>query len=134
MTKRVCTLDELPALAQELLRSTDNRILAFFGEMGAGKTTFIKTLCRELGVVDEVQSPTFSLVNEYHTRDGQGVYHFDFYRIEDESELYDMGVEDYLYSGRYCFIEWPELGSSVLPSETLSVRIDREDDCRLISW
>lgn len=134
MTKRVCTLDELPAVAQELLRSTDNRILAFFGEMGAGKTTFIKTLCRELGVVDEVQSPTFSLVNEYHTRDGQGVYHFDFYRIEDESELYDMGVEDYLYSGRYCFIEWPELGSSVLPSETLRVRIDREDDCRLISW
>lgn len=134
MTKRVCSITELPGVARELLQSTENRILAFYGEMGAGKTTLIKALCRELGVMDEVQSPTFSLVNEYQTLDGQGVYHFDFYRIEDESELYDMGVEDYLYSGRYCFIEWPSLGSSVLPPETLEIRIDVEDDCRLISW
>lgn len=130
----ICELNQLSMAAKELLQSGENRIFAFRGEMGAGKTTLIKALCAELGVLDSVQSPTFSLVNEYLRQNGQVVYHFDFYRVEDESELFDMGIEEYLYSGNYCFIEWPDLGPSVIPQNTTEVRIEIKDDCRLISW
>ena len=92
--------------------------------MGAGKTTFIKALCAELGVTDEVSSPTFSLVNEYHTSSGEKIYHFDFYRIENEEEVYDIGYEEYLYSGHRCFIEWPEMIGGLVPEDAVTIRIE----------
>ncbi len=100
-----------------------SRIFALSGQMGAGKTTFIKAVCAVLGVADIVQSPTFSLVNEYKRRGGEPVFHFDFYRIRNITELFDIGYEDYLYSGHYCFIEWPELAESLLPEDTVRVSI-----------
>ena len=92
-------------------------------ESGAGKTTFIQWLCKELGVTAEVNSPTFSLVNEYFTPEGSSIYHFDLYRIEDPGELYDMGYEEYFYSGDRCFIEWPEKASDLIPEDALWVKI-----------
>ena len=91
--------------------------------MGAGKTTFIKAICRVIGVVDVVQSPTFSIINEYKTPGGESVYHFDFYRIKKTEEAFDIGYEDYIYSGSYCFIEWPELIAELLPPETIRVTL-----------
>ena len=91
--------------------------------MGAGKTTFIKTICHELGVTDIVQSPSFSIINEYKTDAGESIFHFDFYRIRNVGEVFDIGYEDYLYSGSYCFMEWPELIESLLPGDTVRVRI-----------
>lgn len=109
------------------------RIIAISGEMGAGKTTFIQALCRVLGVSQIVNSPTFSLVNEYFTLEGESVYHFDLYRIENPEELFDIGYEDYLYSGAYCFIEWPEKASALIPEEALHVDIEvLEDEKRKI--
>ncbi len=99
------------------------RIFAFYGQMGAGKTTFIKAICSELGVSDIVQSPTFSIINEYKTLAGESVFHFDFYRIRSIIEVFDIGYEDYLYSGNYCFIEWPELVESLLPENTVRIYI-----------
>ena len=104
-------------------------VVAFSGELGAGKTTFIQALCRELGVKTEVNSPTFSLVNEYFTGDASSVYHFDLYRIEDPAELYDMGYEEYFYSGARCFIEWPEKALELIPEEALMVEIRVLDTC-----
>jgi tRNA threonylcarbamoyladenosine biosynthesis protein TsaE len=104
------------------------RIIAISGEMGAGKTTFIQALCRVLGVSQIVTSPTFALVNEYFTNEGESVYHFDLYRIENPEELFDIGYEDYLFSGAYCFIEWPEKASALIPAEALHVDIKVEDD------
>ena len=98
-------------------------VIAFSGELGAGKTTFIQALCRELGVKAEVNSPTFSLVNEYFTGDGSSIFHFDLYRIEDPAELFDMGYEEYFYSGARCFIEWPEKARELIPEEALLVEI-----------
>jgi tRNA threonylcarbamoyladenosine biosynthesis protein TsaE len=98
-------------------------VIAFSGELGAGKTTFIQALCRELGVRTEVNSPTFSLVNEYFTGDGSSVFHFDLYRIEDPAELYDMGYEEYFFSGDRCFIEWPEKARELIPEDALLVEI-----------
>jgi tRNA threonylcarbamoyladenosine biosynthesis protein TsaE len=106
----------------------DSRVFAFFGSMGAGKTTFIKAICAELGVEDIVQSPTFSIINEYKTRSGESIYHFDFYRIKKIGEVFDIGYEDYLYSGNYCFIEWPELIGPLLPDDTIRVHISGETD------
>ena len=100
-----------------------DRIFAFYGSMGAGKTTFIKALCEEMQVLDYVTSPTFSLINEYQTENKGTIYHFDFYRIKNLSEAYDFGYEDYFYSNSYCFIEWPELIESLLPAITVKVRI-----------
>jgi tRNA threonylcarbamoyladenosine biosynthesis protein TsaE len=115
---------ELPDAAQALLTAhPDARIFAFYGEMGAGKTTFIKAICKELGVPDIVQSPTFALINEYLTIHGESVFHFDFYRIKKAEEAYDIGYEDYIYSGNYCLIEWPELIQALLPEETVKVSI-----------
>jgi len=106
----------------------EDRIFALYGSMGAGKTTFIKALCRELGSSDYVTSPTFALINEYSTDKGSVIYHFDFYRIKKLEEAYDMGYEDYIYSGNYCFIEWPEMIESLLPKGIIEVRIRETND------
>ena len=106
----------------------DSTIFAFYGSMGAGKTTFIKAICEEMGVEDVITSPTFAIVNEYQTRQGMPVFHFDFYRIRKIEEVYDMGFEDYCYSGALCFIEWPELCEEVLPDDTVKVSTNEEPD------
>ena len=95
--------------------------------MGAGKTTFIRTICGLLGAVDVVQSPSFAIINEYRTSSGNPLFHFDFYRIRKLEEVYDIGYEDYIYSGSYCFLEWPELVESLLPTDVVKVRISGED-------
>ena len=114
---------------------TDSRIFAFKGEMGAGKTTFIKAICKELGVEEDVTSPTFAIVNEYQTPKLEvPIYHFDFYRINNQEEAFDMGYEEYFYSGAYCFIEWPEKIQDLLPLDITYVEIRiAEDDSRLIT-
>jgi tRNA threonylcarbamoyladenosine biosynthesis protein TsaE len=117
-------LTELQDTANELLSYfPDDRIFAFYGTMGAGKTTFIKALCRSLGSQDNITSPTFALINEYSTDTGAIIYHFDFYRIKKLEEAFDLGYEDYIYSGNYCFIEWPEMIQSLLPAGIVEVKI-----------
>ena len=111
------------------------RVYAFYGKMGAGKTTFIKALCEELGVEDVVTSPTFALVNEYTSGEGDPIYHFDFYRIKKLEEVYDMGYEDYFYSGNLCLLEWPELIESILPDDAVKVTITpQEDGTRILEF
>ena len=105
----------------------DHKVFAFYGSMGAGKTTFVKAICEELGVEDVITSPTFAIVNEYTSNDGP-IYHFDFYRIKKLEEVYDMGFEDYFYSGALCFIEWPELIEEVLPEDAVKVNITENAD------
>lgn len=113
----------------------ENRLLAFYGNMGAGKTTFTVALCKALGVEDAVNSPTFAIVNEYSCTDGSTVYHFDFYRIRNNAEAMDIGVEDYFYSGNLCIMEWPENVEDLLPEETKKIRITVNPDLsRTISW
>lgn len=112
------------AAKQFVEKMGENTVFAFYGKMGAGKTTFIKAVCEELGVEDTVTSPTFAIVNEYEAAGGRPIYHFDFYRIKKVSEAYDMGCEEYFYSGHPCFIEWPELIEEVLPEESVSVTIE----------
>lgn len=110
--------------ARELIDTLpDKRIFAFYGEMGAGKTTLIKAICRVLQVTDVTSSPSFGLIYEYRTRGSDSVFHFDFYRIEDLEEAYDIGFEEYIDSGQYCFIEWPDIVASVLPPETVNVNL-----------
>lgn len=112
-----------------------NTVFAFYGKMGAGKTTFTKALCEALGVQDVINSPTFAIVNEYEAGNGEPIYHFDFYRIKRISEAYDIGVDDYFYSGNLCFIEWPELVEEILPEETVKVTIEETPDGkRRVSW
>lgn len=119
------TLEELPEIAQQLIKTiVKHNIIAFYGEMGVGKTTLIKKICNLLKVEDTIQSPTFSIVNEYLTQDHKKIYHFDFYRIENELEAFDIGVEDYFYSGDLCFIEWPEKIENLLPKNTLKIKIE----------
>jgi tRNA threonylcarbamoyladenosine biosynthesis protein TsaE len=119
----------LPAVARELLKhSADKKIFAFYGSMGAGKTTIIKALCKNLGAIDIVSSPTFTLVNEYKTSAGESLFHIDFYRIKKQEEVYDFGLEEYLTGESYCFMEWPELVEELLPAETVRVRITIDND------
>ena len=113
----------------------DRRVFAFYGNMGAGKTTFIKAVCEELGVTDVVTSPTFAIVNEYTAADGGRIFHFDFYRIKKLEEVYDMGYEDYFYSDALCFIEWPELIDEVMPDDAVKVTIkENADGTRTVGW
>ena len=130
-------LENMPEAAQEFVRAMDqNTVFAFYGKMGAGKTTFIKAVCEALGVTDVVNSPTFSIVNEYRAdTTGELIYHFDFYRIKKLEEVYDMGYEDYFYSGVVCFIEWPELIEDLLPGDAIRVDIvEQEDGSRLVKF
>ncbi|KRD10449.1 tRNA threonylcarbamoyladenosine biosynthesis protein TsaE [Flavobacterium sp. Root901] len=124
----IFTLDQIQETAEQILNSNPNKIILFNGEMGVGKTTLIKQLCKTLGVHDATSSPTFSLVNEYEIADGKKVYHFDFYRIKQETEALDMGVDDYLYSGNWCFIEWSEKIANLLPEEYSTINIDLLED------
>ena len=112
----------------------EHRLVAFYAPMGAGKTTFTTALCKHLGVTDTVCSPTFTIINEYVTVDGRTVYHFDFYRINKLSEAIDIGIEDYLYSGNLCLIEWPENIEELLPEETLKVHIEVNPDLSRTIW
>ena len=123
----------LGAAAQQFIEAMGERkVFAFYGKMGAGKTTFIKAICEALGVEDVVTSPTFAIINEYGTSQGS-IYHFDFYRIKNLREAYDIGCEEYFYSGFPCFIEWPELIEGLLPEDTVKVNIEvREDGSRTI--
>jgi len=122
-------LSSLQDTAKQLLNHfPEERIFALYGTMGAGKTTFIKALCRELGSRDNITSPTFALINEYSTDQGAIIYHFDFYRIKKLEEAYDLGYEDYIYSGNYCFIEWPEMIESLLPEGIVQVKIHETEN------
>ena len=123
------SLEDLPGVARLFLEKVgDIPVIAFSGEMGAGKTTFIQTLCKEMGILQDVNSPTFALVNEYFTTSGESVYHFDLYRVEDPNELFDLGYEEYFFSGNRCFIEWPEKASHLIPEDALLVRINTQED------
>ncbi|RTY84500.1 tRNA (adenosine(37)-N6)-threonylcarbamoyltransferase complex ATPase subunit type 1 TsaE [Flavobacterium sp. ZB4P23] len=116
----IFSIDELEEVAQKIITKNPKKVILFHGEMGVGKTTLIKQLCKTLGVTGATSSPTFSLVNEYEAFDNQLVYHFDFYRLNTEFEALDMGIDDYLYSGNWCFIEWAEKIPNLIP-ETHSV-------------
>jgi len=119
----VNNLDELDATAASILSfAPNNRVFVFYGEMGAGKTTLIKSMCKALGVTDNISSPTFAIVNEYNAGNNT-IYHFDFYRLKTETEAMDMGFEEYLYSKNYCFIEWPEKIPELLPDSYISIKI-----------
>lgn len=118
------SLDEINNVAELIVAAQPNKVILFNGEMGAGKTTFIKQLCKTLGVTEATSSPTFSLVNEYETSDNQTIYHFDFYRLKKETEALDMGVDDYLYSGNWCFIEWAEKIANLLPESYSTITIE----------
>ena len=127
----IADLNGIEAVSQQLLSDLPKRkCIAFFGDLGAGKTSLIKNMCTLLKVKDDVSSPTFSLVNEYHTQDGNRVYHFDFYRIKSIEEVYDIGIEEYFDSDHYCFIEWPEMIQEILPEECLEVHIQPISDKR----
>lgn len=123
------SLDTIQEAAKEFInRMGEGKVFAFYGKMGAGKTTFIKALCETLGVKDVITSPTFSLINEYTDRKGNSIYHFDFYRIKKLEEVYDMGYEDYFYSGNLCLLEWPELIEEILPENVIKVTIEEQAD------
>ena len=125
-------VDHISEAARQFVNAIgDRRIFAFYGHMGAGKTTFIKAICEALGVEDVITSPTFAIVNEYQvSNDATVIYHFDFYRIKKLEEVYDMGYEDYFYSGSLCFIEWPELIEELLPEGTVRVTIEELEEGR----
>ena len=129
-TITISGLDTIRESAKEFVRLMgDDTVFAFYGKMGAGKTTFIKALCQELGVEDEVNSPTFAIINEYRSQTtAELIYHFDFYRIKKLEEVYDLGYEDYFYSGALCFIEWPELVEELLPLDAKKVTITENSD------
>ncbi|OYP45087.1 tRNA (adenosine(37)-N6)-threonylcarbamoyltransferase complex ATPase subunit type 1 TsaE [Prevotella sp. P4-98] len=129
-------LDTIRSVARQFIENIgSSRVFAFYGKMGAGKTTFVKALCEELGCDDVITSPTFAIVNEYTDGEQQPVYHFDFYRIKKLEEVYDMGYEEYFYSGALCLIEWPELIEDVLPDDTVRVTIEEQaDGSRLLTF
>lgn len=121
--KIVFALDEISAVSKMILAQNPKKVIFFYGEMGAGKTSLIKALAKSLGVSDPTSSPTFSLVNEYQIDEEDAIYHFDVYRLKSESEAYDMGIEEYLYSGQWCFIEWAEKIPTLIPNEHSVIRI-----------
>ena len=122
------TLEKLPQIAKEIIESfKDERIFAFFGSMGAGKTTLIKEICSYLNIEDIVCSPTFSIVNEYHNLKDESIFHFDFYRLKNIKEAYDIGYEDYFYSGYYCLIEWSEKIIELLPQNFVKIQINENE-------
>jgi len=125
----IYTLDQLPSIASKLIAyAKEQKNILFYAEMGAGKTTLIKEIIRQLGVTDNVSSPSFSLVNEYLTNTNEKIYHFDFYRIEVEEEALDIGIEDYFYQNAWCFIEWPQNIDSYLPENAMVVTIEIVDE------
>ena len=135
MEIKIQSLDQIHEAAREFISAMgDNTVFALYGKMGAGKTTFVKALCEELGVSDVITSPTFAIVNEYRGDGTPPVYHFDFYRIDRIEEAFDFGYEEYFFSGNLCLVEWPEKIESLLPDDAMNVRIDVPDeDERVIS-
>ena len=136
MEIRINSLDTIHEAAKEFIKGMgDGKVFAFYGKMGAGKTTFIKALCEVLGVKDVITSPTFAIINEYTDGNNNPIYHFDFYRIKKLEEVYDMGYEDYFYSGNLCLLEWPELIEDVLPENVIKVTIEEQPDgSRLLTY
>lgn len=137
MKLTIRSLDTIRETAREFVANMGQAsVFAFYGKMGAGKTTFVKAICEELGVEDVITSPTFAIVNEYQsTKTGGPIYHFDFYRIKKLDEVYDMGYEDYFYSGAPCFLEWPELIEEILPNDAVKVTItEQEDGMRIVEF
>ena len=134
MEIRIENLDNIRAAARKFIQHMgEARVFAFYGKMGAGKTTFVKAICEGLGVEDVITSPTFAIINEYEGE--ETIYHFDFYRIKKLEEVYDMGYEDYFYSGALCFIEWPELIEEILPDDAVRVSItEQQDGSRLVKF
>lgn len=126
--------DQLAGLSRQLIElAGDRKIWLFNGEMGAGKTTLIKSICRTLGVTSEMSSPTFSIVNEYKTQNQESIYHFDLYRLKNPIELRDIGFEEYLHSGNHCFIEWPKLANDFLEEGVITIQISANDQQREIT-
>lgn len=124
MQIEINNLQDINEAAQKFIQEMgDNKVFAFYGNMGAGKTTFIKAICDELGVIETVSSPTFAIINEYRDKMSNPIYHFDFYRINKLEEAFDFGYEDYFYSGNLCFIEWPELVESILPDNAVRIAV-----------
>ncbi len=137
MELRIDSIETIREAAKHFVAALEeSTVFAFYGKMGAGKTTFIKAVCEELGVEDVITSPTFAIVNEYRSEtSGELIYHFDFYRIKKIEEVYDMGYEDYFYSGALCFIEWPELIEELLPGDAVKVTIEEnEDGSRIVKF
>lgn len=134
----IFSLEQLEAVAQQIIIKKPKKVILFHGEMGVGKTTLIKQLCKTLGITDATSSPTFSLVNEYQINDNLQVYHFDFYRLNTEVEALDMGVDDYLYSGNWCFIEWAEKIQNLIPEShsviTIKLIADGKRSLELINF
>lgn len=132
----ISDIKQIDQAAKEFIANIgENKVFAFYGKMGAGKTTFIKAVCEELDVEDVITSPTFAIINEYESKTVGNIYHFDFYRIKKIEEVYDMGYEDYFYSGNLCFIEWPELIENLLPENTVKVSIiETPDGKRIIEF
>lgn len=126
---KIKSLDGIADAARQFVDAMgENKVFAMFGPMGVGKTTFVKAVCEILGVEDTITSPTFAIVNEYRTNTGDQIFHFDFYRIRKVEEVYDMGYEDYVYSGAVCFLEWPELIEELLPEDAVRVTLSEEED------
>ena len=126
-------LSELDAAAQTFIDNMkDNVVFAFYGDMGAGKTTFIKALCEKLGVDETITSPTFAIVNEYRRGDGTPIYHFDFYRVNKIEEAIDFGCAEYFHSGNICFIEWPQIIEPILPEQTQKINIRETENKRRV--
>ena len=125
--------EELCAVAKMILKKYNSKVFLFYGEMGVGKTSFIKKFCKELGVSDVVSSPTFSIVNQYSNVNDEIIYHFDFYRTEKKEEVFDIGYEEYLFSSSYCFIEWPEKIEDLLPTNYLKINMKLDDNNRIIN-